>query len=262
MEVKSEHTIPALLNQFESVSLEGLNQVELMDRVDQKFIIHRNNLSSLLTDISQDYRVLEHQGIRMFRYSSQYFDTSARKYYIDHHNGKPNRTKVRTRTYLDSGDFFFEVKRKIKGRRTDKQRIAITEHTLLEDDAVSEFLEHCHIDGTDLEPTLLVNYSRITLMGKDLHERITIDLGLEFSIGDKRENTGEMVIVEVKQDRIKRESPVIVALRKRMVRPAGISKYVMGLVMLQAIKKTNAFRHKIARINQLIAQYGNYGYNG
>ena len=37
--------------------------------------------------------------------------------------GKPNRVKLRYREYIDTGDVFFEVKKKIKGMRTDKYRV-------------------------------------------------------------------------------------------------------------------------------------------
>ena len=47
------------LNDFEAVSLQQLDGVKLMNRVDQKFILHQRELNSLLLEIQEYYNVLE-----------------------------------------------------------------------------------------------------------------------------------------------------------------------------------------------------------
>jgi VTC domain len=244
------------LQQFEAVSLQQLDGVKLMNRVDQKFILHQHELNDLLAEILHSYNVLEIDGKRLFKYSSLYYDTDALNFYTDHHNGKPNRIKIRSREYLDTGTAFFEIKKKIKGFRTEKYRIKKSGDQ--ENDQVLEqaLLKHHQLDHIPLVPSILIDYSRITLSAKDLSERVTIDTDLLFKKEQGEESMGGLVIIEVKQDQVKRESPIIQALRKRRNRPFGISKYAMGMVLMNAVNKTNAFRHKVSKIKQLISRNG------
>ena len=244
------------LQQFEAVSLQQLDGVKLMNRVDQKFILHQHELNDLLAEILHSYNVLEIDGKRLFKYSSLYYDTDALNFYTDHHNGKPNRIKIRSREYLDTGTAFFEIKKKIKGFRTEKYRIKKSGDKLNDQVSEQELLKHHHLDHIPLVPSILIDYSRITLSAKDLSERVTIDTDLLFKKEQGEESMGGLVIIEVKQDQVKRESPIIQALRKRRNRPFGISKYAMGMVLMNAVNKTNAFRHKVSKIKQLISRNG------
>jgi hypothetical protein len=244
------------LQQFDAVSLQQLDGVKLMNRVDQKFILHQHELNDLLAEILHSYNVLEIDGKRLFKYSSLYYDTDALNFYTDHHNGKPNRIKIRSREYLDTGTAFFEIKKKIKGFRTEKYRIKKSGDTLNDEQLEQELLIFHQLDHISLVPSILIDYSRITLSAKDLSERVTIDTDLCFKKESGVESMDGLVIIEVKQDQVKRESPIIQALRKRRNRPFGISKYAMGMVLMNAVEKTNAFRHKISKIKQLISNNG------
>ena len=114
---------PASVAAFEPVSLAGLDKVKLMNRVDSKYVFHRKHLDEILTEVAPHYAVLEIAEKRLFDYASLYFDTPDYELYRHHHMGKPNRVKLRYREYIDTGDVFFEVKKKIKGMRTDKYRV-------------------------------------------------------------------------------------------------------------------------------------------
>lgn len=244
------------LQQFEAVSLQQLDGVKLMNRVDQKFILHQQELNDLLSEILNSYNVLEIDGKRLFKYSSLYYDTDSFNFYSDHHNGKPNRIKIRSREYLDTGTAFFEIKKKIKGFRTEKYRIKKSGDQANDHISEQALLKHHQLDHIPLVPSILIDYSRITLSAKDLSERVTIDTDLCFKKEQGEESMGGLVIIEVKQDQVKRESPIIQALRKRRNRPFGISKYAMGMVLMNAVNKTNAFRHKVSKIKQLISRNG------
>ncbi len=252
---ENQVSFPALQH-FEPVSLQQLDRVKLMNRVDQKFILHQHELNDLLAEILHSYNVLEIDGKRLFKYSSLYYDTDALNFYTDHHNGKPNRIKIRSREYLDTGTAFFEIKKKIKGFRTEKYRIKKSGDTLNDEQLEQELLIFHQLDHISLVPSILIDYSRITLSAKDLSERVTIDTELCFKKESGVESMDGLVIIEVKQDQVKRESPIIQALRKRRNRPFGISKYAMGMVLMNAVEKTNAFRHKISKIKQLISNNG------
>ena len=95
------------LAKFESANLDDLNAFKLQNRVDQKFIIRDVELDYLLNEISEHYKVLTIDNTRVFKYNTLYFDTPNLNSYFDHHNGKPNRCKIRYRKYEQSGDVFF-----------------------------------------------------------------------------------------------------------------------------------------------------------
>jgi hypothetical protein len=244
-----------ILNAFSTVDLSGLERVKLMNRVDQKFILPESQLNDLLHELLSHYQILEIDGKREFAYDSLYYDTNQLDLYRDHHNGKPNRVKIRKRDYLDTGSSYFEIKRKIKGYRTEKYRIQTGMDAEIGSDE-SRLLTAHDLEHLNLIPSIKIHYHRITLAGIETPERITIDRALEFEDAEHRELLEGLVIIEVKQDQVKRESPIIKALRKRRNRPFGISKYALGVVLLRLSSKTNAFRHKVTKINQLIANYG------
>jgi hypothetical protein len=243
------------LTEFHTVDLTGLDRVKLMNRVDQKFILPERQLNAVLLEIVPHYTVLEIAGKREFAYDSLYYDTGNLDFYRDHHNGKPNRVKVRKRDYVDTGTSFFEIKRKIKGYRTEKYRVKTEMNDKIGEDE-NLLLSKQDLVHLNLVPSLKIHYRRITLAGIHIPERITIDRGLLFEHNSGSEHLDGLVIIEVKQDHVKRESPIIQALRKRRNRPFGISKYALGVVLLRLNSKTNAFRHKVTKIHQLIAAYG------
>lgn len=245
----------AILSAFSAVDLSGLERVKLMNRVDQKFILPESQLNELLHELLSHYHILEIDGKREFAYDSLYYDTNQLDLYRDHHNGKPNRVKIRKRDYLDTGSSYFEIKRKIKGYRTEKYRIQTGMDAEIGSDE-SRLLTAHDLEHLNLIPSIKIHYHRITLAGIETPERITIDRALEFEDTEHRQHLEGLVIIEVKQDQVKRESPIIKALRKRRNRPFGISKYALGVVLLRLSSKTNAFRHKVTKINQLIANYG------
>lgn len=252
-----QHNFPCL-DKFAPVSLQALNGENLMARIDQKFILPEDKLNQLLCEIVDDYKVLEIQNKRRLNYKSLYYDTDSFKFYFDHHNGKPNRIKVRTREYVDTSATFFEIKKKVKGRRTEKYRFELTGKKELDKKSEAEFLELHKLAQFELLPTVLISYSRITLHHITQNERVTIDTQLSFKKGETEKQLKNLVIIEVKQKVANRISPVMQALRKHRYRPLGMSKYALAMVMLRAVNKSNAFKHKLFKINQLSFLNGIY----
>ena len=105
--------INTILSSFDSISLNEMDEVKLMNRTDTKFIFEYSLLQKVLNEIKDHYYVLNIDGVRLNAYRSLYFDTDDFKFYFDHHNGKKSRIKVRYREYMDSGLCFLEVKKKI-----------------------------------------------------------------------------------------------------------------------------------------------------
>ena len=87
------------LSDFNSISLEDLDKVQLLNRKDTKFVFTQNSLAQLLDKLKSFYRILEIDGVRTFKYDNTYFDTEEFQFYIQHHNESRRRFKVRYRKY-------------------------------------------------------------------------------------------------------------------------------------------------------------------
>ena len=250
--MSSEHPLLAILDQFQAASLDDMNRLKLLNRVDQKFIFRYEELESMLKEVLNDYNILAIDDKRLFQYNTLYFDTTAYTSYIDHHNGKPNRYKIRYRKYQDSGDVFFEIKKKIKGLRTDKHRVPTENIPQALGNAEKELLSECVKDGLQLVPTMWVNYKRLTLMSRETEERVTIDLNLHLKKETEEVSLEGLVIVEVKQAKASRNSPFLECLREKQIRETRISKYTIAVALLNHEIKRNAFGSKLRKIKHLI----------
>ena len=95
------------------ITLEEMNSVKLMNRIDAKFLTNEATLRSVLADAAAaGYRVLVTEGERQSPYETVYFDTPGLRMFYDHHNRRLVRQKVRTRCYVRSGEAYLEIKRK------------------------------------------------------------------------------------------------------------------------------------------------------
>ncbi len=94
----------------------------LQTRQDRKYLIPAAALPGVLARLGPDTRMLEIDGHRTFGYRSVYFDTPALTTYRLAAQRRPNRFKVRTRTYLDTGECWLEVKTRDGRGRTVKVR--------------------------------------------------------------------------------------------------------------------------------------------
>src|ERR1035437_6971374 len=111
-----------ILCSFDPITLAEMDSVKLLDRMDTKFIFNFNQFPEILKNLGQYYKILDVNGVKQNRYETLYFDTPDYKLYMDHHNGRTNRYKVRYRKYVDSDLVFFEVKYKnCKGRTIDRK---------------------------------------------------------------------------------------------------------------------------------------------
>ena len=114
-----------MVSGFQPISLSEMDGVKLMNRTDTKFAFKVDKLLLLLKRIIPFYRVLAIDGRFIQDYKSLYFDTDNRKFYLDHHNRRVNRHKVRFREYVGSSLTFLEIKRKNNKGRTIKKRIKV-----------------------------------------------------------------------------------------------------------------------------------------
>lgn len=236
---------------MEPISLDEMDSVKLMNRTDTKFAFNGNLLPEILKDCGTQYRILEINGKRFASYRTLYFDTADHRLYLDHHQGKPTRYKVRIRNYVESGLFYLEVKVKSKGR-TIKSRIKLKEFELNLGERSRQFLKETTGEDIPLVPVLWNGFNRITLVNRLEKERLTIDFGLSFEdINGHRADVGSLVIAEVKQENRNRSSRIIQILRKYGIRESGLSKYCLGSVLTEPLLKYNNFKQKVLFIQKI-----------
>ncbi len=245
------NTIDEILPLFDPISLDCMDKVQLLNRVDTKFMFNEKELIPVLDRMKEDYFMLEADGIRCNRYESLYFDTSDRRMYLEHHNGKLNRYKVRYREYVYSGLCFFEIKFKNNKGRTLKERIDVPRISRTISGVQADFLaSHSPYVAEALRPALDVSFSRITLVNRAMTERITIDTGLDFSNGIHERQVPRLVIAELKHESSK-ASPFQALLHEFHIKNISISKYCLGTVTLFPDIKKNNFKPKLLYINKI-----------
>ena len=228
-----------------------MEAVSLMKRVDTKFVFHVSLVPLLLENIKEQYKVLKIGNNRMMTYKSNYFDTPDARLYLMHHNGKAKRVKVRIRNYVESNLFFLEVKKKSNNGNTSKKRIPITSINEKLDMNSLSFIHKTIGENYTLEKSIDNQFNRFTLVNNHLTERVTIDSNLLFNGAPFYQN---LVILELKQERINRQSPVYQSLSSMGIHPMRLSKYCMGMAKSDASLKQNIFKskfNKISKINNL-----------
>jgi hypothetical protein len=239
------------LQTFESISLAEIEAVKLLNRVDSKYIFHKNVLSEILAEIKPYYHILEINQKRSHSYESLYFDTADYALYYQHHNGKPNRLKVRYRRYSDTGLVFFEVKKKISNSRTVKfreERLSLNRELQNADYALfNHFLQ----EPERLHDQLWIYFDRITLVRKDFTERLTLDLNLVFQKGDLRRANQGLIVAEIKQDKGSVFSPIVQSFRKRHIAQSNFSKYSVGIATLENVRR-NSFKPVLLKLDKIL----------
>ncbi len=246
--------IDDIIRSYDSVSLEDMKRVRLMNRIDTKYIVRVENISKLLECSADDYYVQEVDGERNIAYRTVYYDTRDYQMYIAHQNGKKTREKIRMRTYVSSGLSFLEIKNKSNQGRTDKKRIKIDVNSdYMHTEEVRHFLaKHAWFVPDELEPHLENRFNRITLVNRGMTERLTIDTGLSFHnyTNDRNGSLSGIAVVELKRDG-RTQSPMHDLLIRMHIHTMGFSKYCMGCAFTDPTIKQNLFKERIRRVLKL-----------
>lgn len=247
-------TLEDVVPQFQPISLEEMDDVKLQDRTDTKFVFNVSALPAVLNFIAPDYRLLYVNSLWYNNYESLYYDTANLDLYTLHHNQKSNRYKVRFRRYVESKLYYFEIKFKNNKDRTIKhrQKVKQIDEALNEEKNRSFAMEHLNFSVTNLQPVVWVNYRRMTLVGKNNRERLTIDLDLTFIRNDQKIRIDNLVIAELKQPKTSVKSPFFKAMKKYGIRAGSISKYCYAIIHTIPTVKQNNFKSKLIAINKII----------
>ena len=252
--VVSNIAMTPLLKRFKSHSLEDQSKAALMDRVDTKFILPMDSLTTFLTELKDEYTILDQNGCRLFTYETTYFDTPDRLFYHAHHNGQLNRNKVRFRHYRDTNTAFMEVKFKNNKARTIKKRMPV-DAAMPNIESTKQFLkDNLHRQVSLLEPALLVKYQRVTLMNKDYTERLTLDLSISFQSSNDipQVSLPQLWIAELKRDRKACSSSFLTLTKQQRLNPVNFSKYCIGSALTNSAQlKTNRFKPTLQKVGRL-----------
>lgn len=250
--------ITALLNEFVPITLGEMDGVKLMNRTDTKYVFPFSKLPELLQLACCHYKMLEINNRRDLRYSTTYMDTSDYLFFYQQATGKLKRHKIRYRTYESTGTTFLEVKCKTNKRRTIKWRI---ENRLMHygcDCHALEFLkDFVPEEFAKLKPVLVNRFTRLTLVGLETTERITIDYALSFSDGNGRcLHLPYLAIAELKREGYTNQSPFVRLIKACKIRPTGFSKYCIGSSLLYNLPRKNIFKPKFLLLNKI--EYEHY----
>ena len=242
-----------LLAQFDGITLEEMDRVKLMNRVDTKFAFSTSVFLQILPDLVKNFSILEIEGTRTPRYESLYFDAPDFKMYLDHHNGRKNRYKVRYRKYVESNLAFLEIKHKFKNR-TNKRRIKVDDIPSFDlPEKHRQFIDQILPSAVVLKPVLWNGFNRLTLVNKFENERLTLDFNLVFHWESKSFQFDNLIIAELKQEQANRNSAFYSLMKSKCIRPYRLSKYCIGSMHLydKSIIKSNRFKKKLLKINKI-----------
>ena len=200
-------------------------------RSESKFVVPEGAVAGLLSTLHPHFAVLPAGDALAAVYRSLYFDTEDLACFHAHRRGCRLRHKVRIRHYPDRHVSFLEI----KFRHGQHDTLKVRRERDFGDSALHAsdraFL-HAHCGhGDDLVPQAWIVYKRITLLGAHSAERVTIDAHLEMWRATGHGRLRDVVVVEVKQPRLDRQTMAMRAMRESGWRPGWASKYCASIVL-------------------------------
>lgn len=242
-----------IIRELKPITLEEMEKVRLMNRVDTKYVVHISKIEQLLRMAKGKYRIQQIDGQGNLPYYTFYYDTPDCDMYYQHQRGKKTRQKIRRRIY-EGGDSlqFLEVKSKNNKGRTKKKRILMEESDNILD--YTEFLEkQTDYSPEELSPVIENHFYRITLVNHEMTERITIDTRLEFHnlITGEKVSLPEIGIIEWKRDGNAENTPLKELLRELRIHEGSFSKYCLGMALTDSSLPQNRLKYKIRNVMKI-----------
>jgi len=243
------------LDAFAPVTLDELvAEAALLSRVDRKYLLPTEAAAAFVAALDPATRVLDIDGLRAPVYETVYFDTPDLLSYRLAAHSRRRRFKIRTRTYVETGGAYLEVKTRGARSRTVKERVDYDprdRERLTADGrlAALDALDAIGVGGeraAELAPTLTTSYRRTTLVPPGAGIRVTLDTELRWLQADGAElSTPDLAILETKSPA--GASAMDRALWRGGHRPVGISKYGTGLAALHPELPSNKWARVIRR---------------
>ena len=243
---------------FPAIGLDALTaDAALLTRVDRKYVVPMDATASLLHTLTHAEDVpaaLEIGGERELAYRSVYFDTPDLLSFRLAAHGRRRRFKLRTRTYVDTGAAYLELKtRGARGlTRKDRDAYDLDAADRLTAEARDEVAEALGAIGLEphradhLDARLQTLYRRTTLLlPGTIPSRATIDLDLRWVDADGEGFTlPRFAIVETKSPG--QAGALDRALWRAGHRPQRISKYATGMAALRSDLPRNRWTRVLA----------------
>ena len=241
------------LNSYEKVPLTAIKDVNLMSRVDEKFVFHQSKLYDILSEVSNCYKIVTINNKVIQEYNTKYLDTVDKLFFHQHHNGQYTRNKVRFREYVGSGLCFLEIKKKNNKKVTVKKRIKVdvipkNELTIDQKEFVDEIIGSHNI----LTAQQTVRFNRMTFVHKKNLERLTIDINLSYSFKNHKGQLNNLVIAELKKNKSQPTSDFKKILKQHKIKPLRFSKYCMTTLQIDKNVKYNRFKEKLLLIKKIL----------
>jgi hypothetical protein len=250
--------IESEISKLGSVSLDAISDVRLMNRIEIKYVFASSKLTGLVCLLNKHYQVLEISNMRILPYCTTYFDTPDYLFYNQHVRGEFDRHKIRYRKYEVTKESFLEIKKKTNKGRTIKWRIENKLPTTCFDSEATAFIgKYLPVNSTQIRPSLVSTFTRITLAGIELKERMTIDFNISFSDPENSRMIllPYLTIVELKKEALSDSSDLKFLLRQLKIYPTAFSKYCVGSALLNDSLKKNMIKPKLLLLNKLENEY-------
>jgi hypothetical protein len=242
----------SLVQGFKITRLEDMKQIAFNERIDIKYFFSLKLLPWLIAEIQDNYRILKVEKTLIQPYKTVYYDTPSLKLYLDHHNGKLNRYKLRKRLYITNNISFAEIKFKSNKGITFKKRICTDKdlENLSNEDRLF-FAENSNLKADELYAQATNYFNRITLVSNSEKERITMDFNLKLERKGIEANLGNLVIAEIKKARTEPMSLMETKLQELGIKSSSFSKYSTAIAMTEQHIKNNNFKIKIKDYNKV-----------
>jgi hypothetical protein len=237
-----------------SIGLDKISGARLMNRFEVKYVFTARKITDLVNLLSKHYQVLEINKLRILPYSTTYLDTPDCFFYQQHARGEFDRHKLRYRTYVATDESFLEIKRRTNKGITVKWRIENKPVEGSLDRIAKGFIqEYLPVSSTLVKQALINQFTRITLTGFALKERITIDFNISFSLPESQDQISlpYLAVAELKREAYSDTSLFKGLIKKLNIYPTGFSKYCVGSALLNDSLKKNALKPKLLLLNKL-----------
>jgi hypothetical protein len=231
---------------------EVVERAALQARVERKYLVPVDRFAELAAGLPGTWAALEIGRRRDFAYESVYFDTPDLLTYRQHLQGRRRRYKVRTRTYLDSGDCALEIK--LRGRRdqtlkarlpypvADRAHLTPAARAFLADQLRARY----GLPAPWLVARVTTAYQRTTLVDLGHGTRLTCDVDLVCRGGGKvATGLSHHVLVETKSPGPAGDADA--ALRGLGLRPVELSKYCLAVALLYPAIPSNPWHRTLRR---------------
>jgi hypothetical protein len=238
-----------ILDTFRPIDINLSVDKALQSRVDSKFVINVSLLPMILSEVIKDYQCQTINGLRISTYESTYYDTADLQSFHFTRIKKPNRFKVRRRHYHNGNLTFLEIKKKVKGYKTIKNRIEVGQK--IDDIHSREFLKMNDIEVNNLHSVINIFYERFTLVSNHNNERVTVDTKLTYDKDGIKKTLDNVAIIEIKQDKLSNHSKVYQVLTTLGIKKMSISKYCIGIGLLDNTQNTRGYVKKLNKVKEI-----------